>query len=176
MLTDSGGLQEETTALGIPCLTLRENTERPITVDEGTNEVVGTDPATHRRRRARARSTGAASAARCPALWDGQAGERAAEAILARRCAATGRRRHGLTAMRARRAMVPRVPEVVRVRFDRSSANYAGWRLDAYLQQKIRRLVAARGSRLIREPARERRTGAAEAGDASSRPASRSRS
>ena len=43
-LTDSGGIQEETTALGIPCLTLRENTERPITVSEGTNRVVGTDP------------------------------------------------------------------------------------------------------------------------------------
>ena len=44
VLTDSGGLQEETTALGIPCLTLRENTERPITVEMGTNTVVGTDP------------------------------------------------------------------------------------------------------------------------------------
>jgi UDP-N-acetylglucosamine 2-epimerase (non-hydrolysing) len=44
VLTDSGGIQEETTALGIPCLTLRENTERPITVTEGTNQVVGTDP------------------------------------------------------------------------------------------------------------------------------------
>src|SRR5205807_7621798 len=41
VLTDSGGLQEETTALGIPCLTLRENTERPITVSEGTNPIVG---------------------------------------------------------------------------------------------------------------------------------------
>jgi UDP-N-acetylglucosamine 2-epimerase (non-hydrolysing) len=45
VMTDSGGLQEETTALGIPCLTLRENTERPVTVTVGTNEVVGTDPA-----------------------------------------------------------------------------------------------------------------------------------
>jgi UDP-N-acetylglucosamine 2-epimerase (non-hydrolysing) len=44
-LTDSGGIQEETTALGIPCLTLRENTERPITVEMGTNVVVGTDTA-----------------------------------------------------------------------------------------------------------------------------------
>jgi UDP-N-acetylglucosamine 2-epimerase (non-hydrolysing) len=43
ILTDSGGLQEESTALGIPCLTLRENTERPITVTQGTNQVVGTD-------------------------------------------------------------------------------------------------------------------------------------
>ena len=46
ILTDSGGLQEESTALGIPCLTLRENTERPVTVDDGTNRVVGVDPAT----------------------------------------------------------------------------------------------------------------------------------
>jgi len=45
VMTDSGGLQEETTVLGIPCLTLRENTERPVTADVGTNEVVGTDPA-----------------------------------------------------------------------------------------------------------------------------------
>src|SRR5690606_18749262 len=45
ILTDSGGLQEETTALGIACLTLRENTERPVTVDEGTNTMVGCDPA-----------------------------------------------------------------------------------------------------------------------------------
>src|SRR5918997_238674 len=44
VLTDSGGIQEETTALGIPCLTLRENTERPVTVELGTNRVVGTDP------------------------------------------------------------------------------------------------------------------------------------
>ena len=43
VLTDSGGIQEETTALGVPCITLRENTERPITVDEGTNTIVGTD-------------------------------------------------------------------------------------------------------------------------------------
>src|SRR4030095_10637178 len=43
VLTDSGGIQEETTALGIPCLTLRENTERPITVEHGTNTVVGRD-------------------------------------------------------------------------------------------------------------------------------------
>ena len=44
MLTDSGGLQEETTGIGVPCLTLRENTERPVTTTEGTNRIVGVDP------------------------------------------------------------------------------------------------------------------------------------
>ena len=43
VLTDAGGIQEETTILGVPCLTLRENTERPVTVSEGTSSVVGTD-------------------------------------------------------------------------------------------------------------------------------------
>ena len=44
VMTDSGGLQEETTAIGVPCLTLRENTERPVTCEIGTNRLVGTDP------------------------------------------------------------------------------------------------------------------------------------
>ena len=44
VLTDSGGIQEETTCLGVPCLTLRENTERPVTVTQGTNRVIGTRP------------------------------------------------------------------------------------------------------------------------------------
>lgn len=79
VLTDSGGVQEETTALGIPCLTLRDNTERPITVTEGTNQVVG--------RRAAAIVEGAQRAlrgqipARRPALWDGNAGGRVADVI-----------------------------------------------------------------------------------------------
>jgi UDP-N-acetylglucosamine 2-epimerase (non-hydrolysing) len=78
VLTDSGGLQEETTALGIPCLTLRENTERPVTVTEGTNTVVGVDP---QRIVAAARSalSGNGKAGRIPALWDGKASERIAE-------------------------------------------------------------------------------------------------
>ncbi|GEJ57622.1 non-hydrolyzing UDP-N-acetylglucosamine 2-epimerase [Anaeromyxobacter diazotrophicus] len=80
VLTDSGGLQEETTALGIPCLTLRENTERPVTVSEGTNTLVGVDP---RRIAAEARLalSGQGKAGRVPALWDGHAAERIAEVL-----------------------------------------------------------------------------------------------
>ena len=64
VLTDSGGVQEETTVLGVPCLTLRDNTERPITVTEGTNQLVGRDPRADRRGRTRrARSTAAAAGA-----------------------------------------------------------------------------------------------------------------
>ncbi len=74
-LTDSGGLQEETTALGVPCVTIRENTERPVTVDEGTNTLVGTDPL----RIVEAAMTaieGRARKGQRPALWDGRAAER----------------------------------------------------------------------------------------------------
>lgn len=75
VLTDSGGLQEETTALGVPCMTLRENTERPITIDEGTNILVGVDPAAIRTGwneiRARGRTDG-----RRPENWDGKAAQR----------------------------------------------------------------------------------------------------
>jgi UDP-N-acetylglucosamine 2-epimerase (non-hydrolysing) len=80
VLTDSGGLQEESTALGVPCLTLRSGTERPITVSEGTNEVVGTEP--ERIVTAALRALAEARPRRCPALWDGHAGDRAADAIL----------------------------------------------------------------------------------------------
>ncbi len=80
VLTDSGGLQEETTALGIPCLTLRENTERPITVTEGTNELVGTDPRAIAAAASRALD-GGSRPGRIPALWDGKASERIARAI-----------------------------------------------------------------------------------------------
>ena len=82
MLTDSGGLQEESTALGIPCLTLRENTERPITVTEGTNTVVGTEPARVAAEALRALA-GDGKQGRTPALWDGRASERIAEVLRA---------------------------------------------------------------------------------------------
>ncbi len=82
VLTDSGGLQEETTALGIPCLTLRENTERPITVDEGTNKIVGTDPARILAAAQEILSQEKSSTARVPELWDGRAAERVVTALL----------------------------------------------------------------------------------------------
>lgn len=82
VLTDSGGLQEETTALGVPCITIRENTERPITVEEGTNVLAGTDPAkiiAETRKVLR----GKGKTCRRPHLWDGRAAERIVQ-ILAR--------------------------------------------------------------------------------------------
>jgi UDP-N-acetylglucosamine 2-epimerase (non-hydrolysing) len=81
VLSDSGGIQEETSVLGVPCLTLRDTTERPITVMLGTNQVVGTDPdeVLSAARSALARSW---APAKIP-LWDGQAGERIADVMLA---------------------------------------------------------------------------------------------
>jgi UDP-N-acetylglucosamine 2-epimerase (non-hydrolysing) len=77
VITDSGGLQEETTALGVPCLTLRENTERPITVEQGTNTVVGRDrPALLRG--VDAILAGDGKSGRRPERWDGHAAERIA--------------------------------------------------------------------------------------------------
>jgi UDP-N-acetylglucosamine 2-epimerase (non-hydrolysing) len=81
VLTDSGGIQEETTALGVPCLTLRENTERPITISAGTNLLVGTDPqkivgAAHDILEGRSK------AGRVPPLWDGKVAERIVEILL----------------------------------------------------------------------------------------------
>lgn len=80
VITDSGGIQEETTVLGVPCLTVRDNTERPITVSEGTNRVVG---------RSAANIVSAAfevldgpPSPRRPALWDGRAAQRIAEVLV----------------------------------------------------------------------------------------------
>lgn len=78
--TDSGGVQEETTVLGVPCLTLRTSTERPITVLEGTNVVVGMD-AERLAAEARAILAGRGKRGRIPEGWDGRAGERIAEAV-----------------------------------------------------------------------------------------------
>jgi UDP-N-acetylglucosamine 2-epimerase (non-hydrolysing) len=74
VLTDSGGVQEETTALGVPCLTLRRNTERPITITHGTNRLVGVDPAAIIAVASDVLAKGVKP--RCPELWDGRAGER----------------------------------------------------------------------------------------------------
>jgi UDP-N-acetylglucosamine 2-epimerase (non-hydrolysing) len=82
VLTDSGGIQEETTALGIPCLTLRENTERPITVEMGTNVIVGTDT-TRIVAAATAALNGSAKTGRQPPLWDGCTSERILDALAA---------------------------------------------------------------------------------------------
>jgi len=80
VLTDSGGMQEETSVLGVPCLTLRENTERPVTVDVGTSRLVGNDPA---RIRAGFEDVlaGRWRAGQAIPLWDGQAGPRVASAL-----------------------------------------------------------------------------------------------
>lgn len=81
MLTDSGGIQEETTILGTPCITLRENTERPATIDAGTNIIVGRDPAKIRAAFEKAMANKAHTPMR-PPLWDGAAAERIAELLV----------------------------------------------------------------------------------------------
>ena len=90
VITDSGGIQEETTALGVPCLTVRDNTERPITISEGTNTLVGSSPAALRTA-ALAELGGAGKSGRVPELWDGRAAERVVSHVydfLAQRAAA----------------------------------------------------------------------------------------
>jgi UDP-N-acetylglucosamine 2-epimerase (non-hydrolysing) len=80
VLTDSGGIQEETTVLGVPCLTLRPNTERPITIQEGTNILVGTDPGRIVAEGLRILSEGPRPG-RIPRFWDGRAAGRIAQAL-----------------------------------------------------------------------------------------------
>lgn len=83
VFTDSGGIQEETTVLGTPCLTFRENTERPITIAEGTNQLMGLDP----RRLSEALdrlSEGEQKAAKIPEYWDGRASERIVDILQSR--------------------------------------------------------------------------------------------
>jgi UDP-N-acetylglucosamine 2-epimerase (non-hydrolysing) len=82
VLTDSGGIQEETTVLKVPCLTLRHNTERPITCEQGTNFVVGTDPKEILQATLRVLSTPSPNIL-LPDKWDGHAGERIADALVA---------------------------------------------------------------------------------------------
>jgi UDP-N-acetylglucosamine 2-epimerase (non-hydrolysing) len=81
VLTDSGGLQEETTVLGVPCITIRENTERPVTVDIGTNYLAGTDPNIIQAV-AKEILSGKAKKWAIPSFWDGKASERIVEAII----------------------------------------------------------------------------------------------
>ena len=81
MLTDSGGLQEETTALVIPCVTLRTNTERPVTVTEGTNVLVGSDRDLIVQA-VRMVLAGDGKLGRRPHLWDGQAADRTVEILV----------------------------------------------------------------------------------------------
>lgn len=88
VITDSGGIQEETTVLGIPCLTVRENTERPITVEAGTNILVGRSLETLRREVQKI-IRGEKKTGRIPPLWDGRAGERIADIVLHQHAAAT---------------------------------------------------------------------------------------
>jgi len=83
VITDSGGIQEETTYLGIPCLTVRENTERPITVSMGTNVLVCRDRDKLRSELSRA-LVGDPKKRTVPPLWDGHAGERIAEVLVGR--------------------------------------------------------------------------------------------
>ncbi len=83
VLTDSGGLQEETTAIGVPCLTVRENTERPITITEGTNELVGTSEKNILEAFSKILNN-EWKRGKCPKLWDGKASNRIVD-ILAKK-------------------------------------------------------------------------------------------
>src|SRR5512143_3908317 len=109
VLTDSGGIQEETTVLKVPCLTLRDTTERPVTVSHGTNRVIGTDPAriVHEGRRALRVPPARHSS---PPLWDGHSAKRIVNALLKARDprehagSAAAAHAHGIAARRAAKA------------------------------------------------------------------------
>ena len=106
VLTDSGGVQEETTVLGVPCLTLRDMTERPITVTDGTNRVVTSDPSRLLEETRSVLRDGVER--RRPALWDGRAGERIADVLVA-----YGKRRRSTirtTTPRGRASVFPEAP------------------------------------------------------------------
>jgi len=91
VLTDSGGIQEETTVLGIPCVTLRENTERPITVEMGTNTIAGTNPAQIMKAAlAVTDNPPSTSAPRVPPLWDGHTADRILNALIEKSEVSTG--------------------------------------------------------------------------------------
>ena len=79
VITDSGGVQEETTFLGVPCFTLRDNTERPVTLTQGTNHLLGLH--IEALRKIPRMLDSAPSPLRAPSGWDGRAGERVAEVI-----------------------------------------------------------------------------------------------
>jgi len=81
VITDSGGIQEETTFLGVPCLTLRENTERPVTVKIGTNILVGRNM-DRLSMELDSIINGRGKRGQVPPLWDGHAGERIAEILI----------------------------------------------------------------------------------------------
>jgi UDP-N-acetylglucosamine 2-epimerase (non-hydrolysing) len=82
VMTDSGGIQEETTVLGVPCLTLRENTERPVTIEEGTNVLVGTRRDAILAAYDRIANTPANQQARAPRFWDGQSAKRIDDVLM----------------------------------------------------------------------------------------------
>ncbi len=81
VVTDSGGVQEETTYLGVPCITVRENTERPVTITEGTNVLIGQDMARLQKEVERVLDGNARTGGR-PDLWDGGAGDRIAQIVV----------------------------------------------------------------------------------------------